>query len=1162
MAYDAAARDAMMRPSSVSNMPITPMGDILPMVVSALDSATEDARYSKTASRFLLSLRDICRDHTVKPYEITADRYKRNLQVIFASDMIINICRSIHERPLGACINLFLVEDLKETACVLRKIIYLAPRIPQPKRLGTRTGLPCQHTIERVFEPYSFNSDFSLPMSVFERLVKKMRNLEKHAEGDMSIEKKYTYLQRMKKELTTDVNNHLLNAQTQMKMGGVHMHLEHMVANCASVDMLSAMGNMGNGGVTCSLATSLDIVVRKQLDQWLVPKIAHKDAIEEVIKVFDAHTSTPTGEGGLLITLHGDRESLPIGGVMVISGSGSLNVQTSQQQATYKRKVRSFELADEDYSPDRLYVQPNKVKDAFPHYTMDSRAVVVDHDREDALPTEEDKKVATTTNLQAMVTTYLTNSLTEGTLLLENVSNVYIVEKDKELNPLVSTLTHTTQCIWNMMNRHNNREHINGDFIKSDKMSHIYMNTGTPDLHLNPSGKIIQMISSCLIKDAVFNDPYIYSPFFANCFNKMCKDAMNLPPYSSTRILFTKCLDTAKKVYMDPHGWHARYRSNKGNFYSVGNGDMIMSELHPYFDALPEGAGLKAYNRLVHGNIPLYIRPAASMLLAGRTLAQKIWGDKIRDFRADIQNATVLAKDINTFFCEIVPPTDRSMTHMLYSLQGQGGLTAPSGASSEVGSMYAGEPMSLIQGMCGLPFIFSNVTTRGPHFTWKDPTTDLSVKLDVPQLDPTKYTEKMVASTCFFYKLKEAERGGGSTFSYMVRPAFHELMKEIRASPDCFAVKMCSMFCAWIRLTAEGTDFAFNNTQWPLAATVLTFKKDDTKHLMIARPNSIVSLTDVPTTEIQVEDDKITISPTAHHRVATDGMNSNSVIALHMLGTARNEDFHMTVSTPPTEMKGIKIADTTANVFTGYRSLLEMHFTRNNRKRTNTGERVISLSGEQIAWLCPPVVPDSLFQKPTNPTGRSSLPRTYDTTFVEASVEMHDPTRDNGTGVSTLNPYATLPGGYVFCIHADPNGKVGEVNNCTYRMSQAASPAAHFFSPPHMMMRNRGSSCLAKRLSKLPCSRRVLGDENKFPSFLEGDSCNSMMSCWSEATGLAQHEPHASNEPIYLNMISNRRADSTYAARRVEWVNHNYAVLGHTFYAKNKSAATQVISPV
>jgi len=111
-------------------------------------------------------------------------------------------------------------------------------------------------------------------------------------------------------------------------------------------------------------------------------------------------------------------------------------------------------------------------------------------------------------------------------------------------------------------------------------------------------------------------------------------------------------------------------------------------------------------------------------------------------------------------------------------------------------------------------------------------------------------------------------------------------------------------------------------------------------------------------------------------------------------------------------------------------------------------------------------------------------------------------------------------------------------------------------------MRNRGSSCLAKRLSKLPCSRRVLGDENKFPSFLEGDSCNSMMSCWSEATGLAQHEPHASNEPIYLNMISNRRADSTYAARRVEWVNHNYAVLGHTFYAKNKSAATQVISPV
>ncbi len=799
------------------------------------------------------------------------------------------------------------------------------------------------------------------------------------------------------------------------------------------------------------------------------------------------------------------------------------------------------------------------MKEAFPHYTMDSRAVVTEHERVGALPEEKEKKVVTSTEMQNTVTAYKTNSLTNGMMLLENVSSVYIVDKDKELNPLVSTLTHTTQCIWNMMNKHASKENVKGNFIKSDKMSHTYSYPGTPDLFLNPSGRSLQMITACEIKDAVFNDPYIYSPFFAQCFNTMCQAAMKLPSTSPTHILFAKCLATAKKVFMDAHAWHAKYRSNQRSFMCSGNGNMIMNELHPYFDALPEGTGLKAYNRLVHGNIPLYIRPVASMLLAGRTLAHKIWADKAQDFKANITTATDLAKDIDTFFCQIVSK-DRGETHMLYSLQEQVGLAVPSGASAEVASMYAGQPTSLILGFCGLPFIYTDVTSRGSHFTWKDRASDLVVKLDVPDLDASKYKDKTVAGTCFFYKLKDAEKAGGTTFSYMVRPAFHELMKEIRASTDSFAVKMCAMFCAWIRLTADGTEFAFNNTHWPLAATVLTFKKDNTNHVMLSRPNSVVSLMDVPTTDIQAQDDKITISPTAHYRVTADGMNCNSVLLPHLLGTARNEVFHMAVSTPQSEMKAIKIEDTAGDAYSGYRNLLEMHNSQSNRKRTHTGQRIISLSGKQLAWVCPPVVPESVFQKPTNPTGRSSLPLTPDSTLADASVQMHDPTMDNGTGLSTLNPYATLPGGYVFCLHADPNGKVGEVSNCTYRTRQAASPAGHFFSPCQMTTTTKGSSSLAKRLCKLPCSRRVLGDAKKFPSCLEGDSCNSMMSCWSEATGLAQHEPHASNELIYSNMISNRWTDGTYAARRVEWVNHHYAVLGHTFYAKNKSSANKVVS--
>lgn len=1162
-----AGRKAMARPSATKPMPMTSMGDIIPSVLSSLGGTHSNTTGGPPKPTLLHTLYNINRDDTVQLYEITADRYKRNLNVVFASDMIINTCRSIHERPLGACVNLFLAEDVKETASVMKRVTYIAPRVPQPKRLATRSAVPYMHTMDRMFEGYSFDSDFIIPLIVYDRLVKTIRDMQMHAQDDMRVKKNETYLHRMRQELNCDVNQLLVNTQLQMRMGAVNVHLCHLVANAASADMLSAIDEIGTEGEECCLSTALDIVVQKQLDQWLVPTEKHTDVIENTIAVFNEHTSTPTEGGGLTITVDGDGgDELPVGAVLVMSGMVPLNVPTFRGHATYKRKVRSLELRNEDYGPDRLVVLPNIVKQAFPKYEMDSRVVVKEHDRADVPAKEEEKEIASSTYHRAPVTVVLQRSLSSGVVLLDNVSSVYVVKKDQPLNPLVSKLTHVTQCIWNMANGHaGSTQNTKGDFMRSDKMSHVFHEIGTHDLYVNPSGREVKKISSRTIKDAVFNDPYIYSPFFAQCFNTMYASAKKLSTTSPTRLLFSKCMSTARDVYQDAHAWHAQSRKRHVDFTSAGNGDKIMSELHPYHDALPDGGkGLKAYNRLVHGNIPLYVRPAPSMLLAGRALAQNIWGDDYQQHKADINTAKLLAKDIDAIFAGIVPTSDRGATHMLYSLKDQSTLPPPSGATSSVASVYAAEPTSLIHGLCAMPFIMPThgLAARGQAYTWKDTDSNLTVKLDVPELDPAKYTVGAPSTCCIFHKLSDGERDGATTFSYMVRPAFHMLTKELRASTDCFAVKMCAMFCAWIRLTAEGTEFAFDHTHWPLAATVLSYKKDDTRHVMVSRPDSVVSLADVPTTEILPQDDMVTVSSTAHYKMACDGINSNAVIALHALGSSRTTDFRMVASTPPTHMKDIKIADTTTPPFRGY-----MQLTTNSHslKRTHQGEKIITLCGEQVAWVCPPVVPDAAFQRPTNPTGRSSLPRTSDTSLVDASVEMHDPTRDNGTGVSTLNPYATLPGGYVFCVHADPNGKVGEVNNCTYRGNRAASRAAHFFSPPRLMVAANqdgrvSSSSLANRLSRLPCSRRVIGDQKKFPTTIDGDSCNSFMSSWSEATGLAQHEPHASNPFIYANMISNRKADSTYAARQVEWYNHQYAIPGHTFYAKHKNDASKVVS--
>jgi hypothetical protein len=1161
---DAAGRNAMMRPSTTRDIPTTMMGDILPMVLSSVGVHPNGAG-DKTNSSLLRTIYNMNKDHTVKLCNITADRYKRNLQIIFASDMIINTCRSIHARPLGACINLFLAEDIKQAVSVLKRVTYVAPRVPTGQRMATKSGVPYEHTMERVFKSYHFRSDVDIPVAIYNKLVANIRIMERHAEDGMPIDRKQVYLKRMKQELTNDVSRLLVNSQLQMRMGAINVHLSYITSNSASVDMLSAMNDIGTDGEECCLSTALDAVVQKQLDQWLVPEEDHPIAIQDALNVFHEHTSTPTEEGGLKLTVNDGGQHLPVGGIVIISGVESLCVPASQQLATYKRKVRSLDLKEEDYNTDRLMVQPNIAHRAFPQYTVDSDVIVREHNRDDTIEKEEEKQIASVTENQEMLTR-LPVALPSGAVLLDNIAPVYIVDKDKPLNPLISTLTHTTQSMWNMMTGYVYKKDITGDFMKSEKMGHVYVDSGSPDLYHNPSGNKLQKISACTIKDAVFNDPYIYSSYFAQCFNTMYKAAMKLSVTNKDRSLFNKCMSTAKTIFKDAHAWHARYRRNRRDFTSTENGDMIMSELHPYFDALPDGQQLKACSRLVHGNIPLYIRPTASVLLAGETLARNIWGHtSYKEHTAELTTSKRLAEQINTFLTGIVPPADQGTTHMLYSVQEQPELSAPNESLPEVSSMYKAEPTSLIHGLCGLPFIFSiGVVTRGSTYKWEDLDSGLKVELDVPQVDPVAYQGGEVGDTCFFHKLADRERGGEVTFRYMVRPAFHELMKEIRASTACFAVKMCAMFCAWIRLTAEGTEFAFNHTHWPFAATVLSFKKDDTKHVLVSRPNTVISLADVPKTEIVTCDDKITIQSTAHYRVACDGINSNSVIALHALGVGRTKTFSMTVSTPPDQIKDIKIPATTTHAFTGYKKLVDLHHAANSRKRTHTGQQIISLSGEQIAWLCPPVVPDSAFQRPTNPTGRSSLPRTSDTPLVDASVEMHDPSKDNGTGVSTLNPYATLPGGYVFCLHADPNGKVGDVNNCTYRRSRGASRAAHFFAPPQLMTKNNcmSSPSMAKKLCNLPTSRRLMGDQKKFPVFLDGDSCNSSMSSWSEATGLAQHEPHASNALIYANMISNRQSDSTYAARDVDWHNQHYAVLGHTFYAKNKSYASHVVSPV
>ena len=1155
-------RQAMMRPSSTRTMPVTWRGDILPMVLSSLGAQPETlGGQPKTSLNFLKAICDINKESTVQLYEITGDRYKRNLQVVFQSDLIINTCKSIHERPLGACINLHFAEDVKWAASVLKKISFVAPRVPRPKRMGTTTSRPLEYKLERLFESSQFDCEIDIPEATYQELVEATLELQKHAQDQMNVEPKHTYVKRMRDELTKDVSRLLNNSQTQMKMGVVNVHLNHMATNSASVDMLSTLDEVGTGGEECWLSTTLDIMVQKQLEQWLVPEEGHASAIKNIIKIFDEQTSTPTQNASLHVTVSKDGRDIPLGGVAMISGATSLNVPTLQMEATYKRNVREFQLKSQDYNTNRLMVEPNIAREAFPNYTMDDSIIVKEHQGEDVPAKEAEKKVVSTMTNKGNVTMLLTE-IPDGVILLDNVSSVYIVDQDRDLDPLTSILTHTTTSMWNMHHGYSGTRDTSEEFQKSDQMSHVYADTSTPDLYLNPTGKARQKIRSCIIKDAVFNDPYIYSPYFAECFNTMYRAAMKLTPTSPTRILFTKCNSTAVEVYKDAHMWHARYRS-KGCFTSAGNGDMIMNELHPYFDALSDGGGLKAYDRLVHGNIPLYIRPASTMLVSGQTLARKIWGTTYREFTATTNTAKKLAKEIDAFFAESVSTDDRAATHMLYSFQT---CKLKSVGTEDLKPPKADlvKPITLIEGLCAMPFLVTGSIPKADKYEWKDTDSKFTVYIDVPQLDENSYKEEQ-ATTRFFYTLKDDERPGATTFSYMVRPAFHELMKEIRTSSDCLAVKMCAMFCAWIRLTPEGTEFAFNYTRWPLAANVLTFKQDSTKHILFSRPNSVISLADMPTTEIKRDGGYITIESTAHHRIACDGINPNSVIAPHILGSSRTQSYAMIVSTLPTQMKDNINAPNSAfrEAFAGYRKLMTRTMDDANRNKTNLGKKIISLTGEQLAWVCPPVVPCSEFQRPTNPTGRSSLPRMSNTPLVDANVEMHDPTRYNGTrDTSTLNPYATLPGGYVFCLHADPNGKVGEVSNCTYRNSRGASRAAHFFSPPQLLVMDKtmGSS-MALKIANLPCSRRVLGDQERFPTFIDGASCNSSMAAWSEITGLAQHEPHASNRFIYDNMISSRQSDSTYAVRDVVWYNHHYGVPGHTFYAKNKTYASKIVSP-
>lgn len=1161
---DLFGRQAMMNHSTTANMPVTWREDILPTVLSYL-GAHPDTQGNKTSSNFLKTLYNINKRGAVRLFEITADRYKRNLEVIFKSDLIIHTCKSINERPLGACVNLFFVEDVKQTASVLKKVSYVAPRVPRAKRMGTKTARPLEHNIERIFEPYSFDSDVDIPVSIYDGLVNSLFQLVKHAQDQINVQSKHTYVKRMRDVLNDDVNSLLENSQHQMRMGVVHVHLMHIATNSASADMLSTLNEVGTGGEECCLSTILDILVQKQLEQWLVPEKGQASAIKKLIQVFDEHTSTPTGDSGLQVKDEYDND-MELGGVVIVSGATSLNIPTIQMQATYTRSVRTFELKTEDYDPDRLMVTHNIAKKAFPKYTMDERLIVKEHNRDNGTVNGGEREDATTMNIQGKVTV-LQNARPNGVFLLDNVGPVYIVDQDREMDPLTSVLRHTTQSMWNMMNGYGSMGNTSGDFAKSDHMSHTYVDTSTPDLYIDPTGKARQKINASMIKNAVFNDPYIYSPYFAQCFNVMYKAAMLLKPTSKTHIFFDKCMKTAHKVYQDAHAWHDRYRRSNGSFTCAGNGEMIMSELHPYFDALPTGEGLQAYNRYVHGNIPLYIRPTPCMLVAGQTLARRIWGHKsYNDFTADKKSAESLAKDIDAFFTGMVSTTaHQASTHMLYS-QDAIDMTDVSGLQPDQAAMCDAKPMSLILGLCGLPFLMSGSLTKGFMYKWTDKSTKMTVFLDAPILDQAIYSEE-AAGTRFFYKLPNDDREGKEVFSHLVRPAFHELMKEIKASAECFAVKMCAMFCAWIRLTPEGTEFAFNHTRWPLSATVLTFKEDSTKHVLVSRPNSIISLADTPSTDMNRQDDKVTIASTAHHRITCDGINTNSVIGLHAMGSSRTQTFGMTVSTPPTKMKdNIKVDISSTDAFTGYKNLLDWSMAASTRKRTHMGKTVISLAGQQLAWVCPPVTPTSAFQRPTNPTGRSSVSHSYvnETSFVNASVDMHDPTIDHGRCVSTLNPYATLPGGYVFCLHADPNGKVGEVNNCTYRKNHGASPAAHFFSPPQILTgdKNRGASGLAKKLCNLTSSRRVLGDHDKFPIFIDGDSCHSsFMNQWSETTGMAQHEPHASNGFIYDNMISSRQSDCTFASREVVWCNHHYAVPGHTFYAKNKSYAHNIVSP-
>lgn len=1113
--------------------------DVIPAVLATLAMSPSSIE-NKIASKFMNAIYKTrgAEEEETNIMRIAHDKYRKNIKIVFASDVVISTCDSIHQRPLGACINLYLVEDVSHAASVIAEIECVLPRVATPRVYGQATAFPRRFKIQREFKDYQFDSDIDISAETYQKLIKSLNNLRKHANDQLEIETNNILRNLQRDELTRDVNMLLNSSQTQMRMGAIHAHLVHIVENSASIDMLSTLDEIRNTpSDMMTFQTAMDVVVKKQLEQWLPTRGNEAASIKYMINTFENFTKTPTQYGGLSIMQDGQR--INIGGIIIVNDDMSLGYELEQCPVVYKRALRSIEIKEKDYKSGE-YSRTTSTQTAFPEYTLDSKVIIKEHRQPDTTNKREDGNVAIT-DIHGMATKlrYPVNS--GGALLVDNISSIYNRTKDEKLNPLRATLTHTTQCTWNLMNGLIGTANPPGDFYKSEKLNHVYMDIGTPDLYLCPSDTKLQCIRADMIKNTVFNDPHIYSDHFVDCFNEMYKYTLKLGDDSPTKILFKKISETAGRVYSNAHDWHRK--NSKKDFTQPANGYIIMSELHPYFDVVSSSdrtKPLKAIDRMVHGNMPLYIRPTASMILAGEALSRNIWGASSQDRPHE---TTKIADKIHQYFVEAVPESKRACTHMLYAVN----------EKPDSDKTTAVSPVKLINKLCAFPLIKHGTFNTPEKIKYTDSTTKKEVHLQLPESDEPNNTEA-VPNARFFYTLDDKD--GETTFKHIIRPPFHELMKEIKASPVDITVKMCAMFCAWIRLTPQGTNFAFLNSRWPLAATVLTFKEDETAHAIVSRQNSIISLSDAPLTAINTEaSGKVTIESTAKYKMSCDGTNPNSVIALHAFNLRRNNEFRMVVATTPSNMKNVKIDDK-ADEFDDYKLLVQL--TERGLKRTReTNNRIAPMRGKQLAWVCPPVVPSTSFQTPTNPTGRSSLPSAPD---VDGSVDIHDPTKDNGTGVSTLNPYATLPGGYVFCLHANPRDTIGEITVRTYKSNDTV--VGHFFAPVPMLMQNKVHPALGHKIFALRCNYRLFDNDSDPLTKTESGGCNSLTSRWSEMTGLAQHEVYASDELMYNNVISQRQADSTYASRRVEWRNHSYAVLGQTFYDKHKAQSNFMLSGV